>query len=289
MSKKYSIQKIKKLITNFKVGKMKQEKLGYQAPRGYRVNYFNYIRIDGDLSYCASHNFVYDKEEEKRKLYNGEACYFTDNRFVDSNNNFYGECYLHRTRWNTLSIKSCFRKVLKCRNIPVGTVVNFETSFYYPKKKFSPSFKFKVRKENKLDLKFEINDPHYSNQFTNCEFSQKLTEALRKNGFIVRVEKNESFLSNMINTAIAHTGKTDFIDSEIQGDIAIAYGHGKKIGFSSFDNDFMGYSNGCKNILWDRLGEFDKWSRCHEIDKSTPIDDIVAKLMIPNPIEEETY
>lgn len=266
---------------------MKQEKLGHEAPKNYRSNDFNSIQIQGDLSYCISHNFVYNKEEEKKKLYNGEACYFTDIRFIDSNHNYYGECFLHWTRWKDISLKACIRKVLKCRNIPVGTIVDFKSSFYYPNKKFNPSFKFKVRKENKLDLKFEINNPLYSNQFTNCEFSKKLTEALRKNGFIVRVEKNESFLSNMINTSIAHTGKTDFIDSEIEGDIAIAYGHGKKIGFSSFDNDFMGYSNGCKNILWDRFDEFNKWSRCNEIDKSTPIEDIVAELMIPNPIEED--
>ena len=58
----------------------------------------------------------------------------------------------------------------------------------------------------------------------------------------------------------------------------MAYGYGKKIGFSSFNNDFMGYSNGCENILWDRFGEFDKWSRCYEIPKTTPIEEIIEIL-----------
>jgi hypothetical protein len=69
------------------------------------------------------------------------------------------------------------------------------------------------------------------------------------------------------------------MDTEIEGDVAIAYGHNKIIGFSSFKNDLYGYSNGCDNILWDVYGEFDKWSRCNEISKNTSIEEIVEILI----------
>jgi hypothetical protein len=40
----------------------------------------------------------------------------------------------------------------------------------------------------------------------------------------------------------------------------------------------MGYSNGRDNILFDKFGEFNKWSRCNEILKTTPIDEIIEIL-----------
>lgn len=260
---------------------MKQYKLGHQAPIGFRVNNFNSIEINGDFAYCKSHDFVYQPEVEKEKLYNGQPCYYTDNRFIDGSN-FYENCYIHWTRRKNISLKSCIRKALKCKNIPKGAIITFNKDWYYPKRNFSGSFNFIVKKENKLDFQFEINDPKYFKNFTNCEFSKTLTNKLRENGFIVGVEGNESFLGNMLNSAIAYTGKDDFQDTVIEGEIAIAYGHGKKIGFSSFDNDFMSYSNGCSNILWDRFGEFCKWSRCNEISKESSIDEIIEILIKPN-------
>jgi len=261
---------------------MIKNKLGHQAPKGWRVNDFNSIEIEGDFAYCKSHNFVYNSEEEKEKLYNAQPCYYTDKRFIDTIHNYYGETKLHWTRFKYISLKTCIRKVLKCRNIPVGTIVNFNKSWYVSKFKIDNSYKFKIKKENKLDINFEINMPEYFENFTNCEFSKELTNKLRENGFIVSVTKNESFLTNMFNTAIALTGKKGFENSEIEGDIAIAYGYGKKIGYSSFKNDFMGYSNGCDNILWDKFGEFDKWSRCNEIPKTESIDKIIEILKQEN-------
>lgn len=266
---------------------MEQVKIGHQAPIGRRVNTFNSIEIEGDFSYCISHNFVYNSEQEKEKLYNGKPCYYTDKRFYDSMHNSYHRCKLHWTRWSDISLKACIRKVMRCKNIPIGTVISFEKSWYEVGSKFRNHFNFKVKKENKLDLQFEINHPSYSQQFTNCEFSKKLTEALRENGFIVSIKQNESFLGNLVNSAIAYTGSKELQDTTIEGDVAVAYGYGKKIGFSSFNNDFFGYSNGCKNILWDRFGEFDKWSRCNEIDKTTSIEDILEILMRQNPDTNE--
>lgn len=75
-----------------------------------------------------------------------------------------------------------------------------------------------------------------------------------------------------------HGKNGEFIDPTIDGEIAIAHGYGKQIGFSSFNNDFQGYSNGCDNILWDSFGQFNKWSSCIEISKNTPINDIIKEL-----------
>jgi len=255
------------------------KKLGHQAPIGFRDRNFNSIELDGDFAYCKSHNFIYQPEIEQEKLYNGLPCYYTDIRFKDTLYNFFHNCSIYWTRRKPISLNACIRKTLRCRNIPVGTIVKFGKSWYFANRKFSNSFIFKIKKENKLDIEFEINNPIYSSQFTSCPFSKALTDELRANGFLVSVTTNTSFLSKMINTAIAHTRNTGFINEEITGETAIAYGHGKKIGFSSYNDNFMGYSNGCDNILWDKYGEFDKWSRCNEIPKSTTIEDIIKELV----------
>ena len=257
-------------------------KLGHNAPKGYVNNNFNSIEIEGDLSYCKSHNFMYDSKVEEDKLYNGLPCYYTDNRFADGNFNFYRNAHLHWTRHKNISLKACIKKTMKCKNIPRGTIVQFNKSWYYSGKKINNSFYFKVKKENKLDIEFEINKKGYSRNFSTCEFSQKLTDALRANGFIVSVNQNTNFILGMINTATAFTGSSDFTDEKINGEIAVAYGYGKRIGFSSYDDDFMGYSNGCSNVLWDYFGEFDKWSRCNELAKTLSIEEMIEVLKEPN-------
>jgi hypothetical protein len=176
---------------------------------------------------------------------------------------------------------------LRVRNIPVGTIVSFNKSWYYAKRRIDLSYKFKIKKENKLDVEYEVNLPGYSQQFTSCEFSKKLTDALRANGFIVDVMTNSSFLLDMVNNAATYTGQGEPVDSSLPGEVAVAYGHGKKIGFSSGDSDLFGYSQGCKNILWDRFGEFGKWSRCCEIPKDASVEEIIKTLMEPNPIVED--
>ena len=120
--------------------------------------------------------------------------------------------------------------------------------------------------------------PKYSRNFDNCKFSQKLTKGLRANGFIVGVNKgNPDFISSMISTASAYTGKNIDV-SDDGGQIAIAYGRGMIIGFSNEENSFQGYSDGCENILYDFFGEFNKWSQCHNIPKSTPVKTIIKQL-----------
>lgn len=255
-------------------------KKGYQAPKGWRINKFNFIEIKGDFHYCASHNFLYNSELEKEKLYNAQPCFYTDRRFFDGRHNFFGETYLRWKRYekNATSLKSCIRKTLHCRNIPIGTIVKFKSDWYYSGKKVNPSYNFKIKKENKFEVKYEINLPGYSRNFTTCEFSKNLVDALRANGFIVDVHSsNPNFLSSIIGTAAAYTGQEHEVVEE-EGETAIAYGYGKKIGISSSNSTLYGYSYACENILWDHFGEFDKWSRCNEIPKTTPIDQIVEIL-----------
>ena len=72
----------------------------------------------------------------------------------------------------------------------------------------------------------------------------------------------------MIKNAAAMTGQTtDDIDGDVEGEIATAYGYGKKIGFSSGQSSYRGYYNGQDNILWDWYGEFNKWNKCCEIPR----------------------
>jgi len=259
----------------------KTNKLGHQAPKGWRANKFNFIEINGDFAYCKSHNFLYNSQIEEEKLYNGLPCYYTDIRFKDTMHNYYRNCYLHWTREKTISLKACIRKTLNCKNIPVGTIVMFTKNWYYPGKRIDGSYAFKIKKENKIDVKFEINDPSYSNNFSTCEFGKQLTNELRKNGFIVAVNKNNNFILSMVSTAAVYAGQESDINSEEEGEIAIAYGYDKKIGYSSGNNNFMGYSNGCDYILWDYFGEFDKWSRCTEIAKTNSIEKIIEILKEP--------
>lgn len=267
-------------------------KLGHQAPKNWRRNECNSIEIEGDFAYCISHNFVYNAEEEKRKLYNGEACYYTDARFVDTFHNYYKNAYIFWQRFNPISIKAAIRRTLKCKGIPVGTIVQFNKSYYHPGKKINNSYLFKIRKENPIDIKYEINKPSYSANFSTCKRSQELVDALRANGFIVSVRsENENFISSMISTAASLTGKEVEVTKE-DGEVAVAYGHGKKIGFSSYDNTVFGYSDGVENILWDEYGCFGKWSRCNHINKTESIEEVIKILTAPNeynPDEDEDY
>jgi len=237
------------------------------------------VELKGDFAYCKSHDFIFNPEAESEKMYNAKPCFFTDSRYVEGRHNYYMNTHLHWLRFTDISLKSCIRKVLKCRNIPVGTVVKFAKSWYYPKKKIDNSFLFKVRKENKFDPKYEINVPQFFANFSDCEFSKQLTDELRKNGFIVRVDANHNHLMGMISTAAQYTtGKSD-IDTSEKGETAVAYGHGMIVGFSSGIDSFRGYSNGCDNVLWDKFGEFNKWSRCYEIPKSDGVQTIIDKIL----------
>lgn len=264
------------------------KKLGHQAPKGMRLNdHFHYVYIAGDLHYCASHDFVYDCVEQERKLYYGEPCYYTDAKYRDGRGNFYKDCYLYqvRAKWGSkyeLSLKAAMRIINQCRNIPVDTIVDIKRDWYYTSKKgkhIDMGYRFKVKKENIFDPKYEINMKGYSRDFVDCQYSQELTKALRENGFIVNVSKgNPDFIMSMIGTAQELTTGQRDADKEAGGQIATAYGKGIMLGFSSGDNTYRGYSYGKENLLFDFFQEFNKWSQCHEIPKGTSPEEVIKIL-----------
>jgi len=260
-----------------------QSKFGFQAPKNHRIKRFNYVHINGDFHYCESHNFMYDVEEQEKLLYDGKPNYNTDKRYYDGDFNYYRSTYLHfsRSRWPDkygISLKSAFRLVEFCGNIPVGTVVDFEQDWVYTHKKINPSFRYVVRKENKFDPKYEITKPSFFRNFTRDDKRKTLVDALRENGFLVQVfDENPDYITSMINQASKSVGQPT-VPNDIGGEVALAYGFGKKIGFSSHGDAFMGYSNGCDNILFDHYGEFNKWSQCLEIPKTSKVKDIIKKL-----------
>jgi len=256
--------------------------LGYQAPKNYRVNSgFGRIEIR-DMHYCASHNFWFNQEEQERLLYFGQPCIYTDKRYIEGRWNFYREGSMGWWRRKGISIKKAFRLLKKTRNIPVGTIVDISHNCYgtyKTGKHYSLGYKYKVIKENRFDPNYEINLPSYFDNFNTDQKAKELTELLRLNGFIVSVtSKNPNFISSLISTAASYKGHNVEIDEE-EGETALAYGHGLKIGYSSNKNTLFGYSSGVDTVLYDRLGEFDKWSRCPGIKKDVPNEEIVRLLI----------
>jgi len=251
--------------------KQKVESLGYQAPKGRRLNSgFMTIEAD-DLHYCESHNFWYNSHENKKLLHFARPCMDNDFRYTDGRHNSYGHGSMLWSRRVGFTLKKAIRLIRKTRNLPVGTIVNITHNCYGIGKKsgknFSLGFKFKVKKENKFDPKYEISPEFKNTNFTTDEKAKALTDLLRANGFIVFVvSKNPNFLSSLISTAAAYMGNNIAADIE-EGEIATAYGHGLRIGYSSNKESFRGYSNGIENILFDKWTHFDKWSRCCEISK----------------------
>jgi hypothetical protein len=229
-------------------------KLGHQAPSGLRLNRFNYVGLsDTNLKYCDSHNFVFDSEEENRKLHNGEACFYTDRRYSEYSGDSYKELRLYSGRFSPISLKSCIRRVRRCKNIPVGTVMEFDCSWYYVHAKHQNKYLFKIREDVKFDPGYEVNKPSFYANFSTDERAAELVGKLRENGFLVSVVNGDK-------------------------EYAVAYGYGKRAGITSHDNSFLSaHSTG--SVLWDWNEEFNKWSQCNEIPKDTPIDEIVLTLM----------
>ena len=270
-------------------------KRGHQAPPGYRANrqrYFNMIYIDNtDLHYCKSHNFLYNNNNEEEKLYNGQPSIFTDKKFIEGDNNFFKSVYTYISRVKRrtpkhiniggkvnrtpkkknkpLSLKACIRRAKKLKGVPKGTIIEFKTNWYIRGKNIDTSYLFIKNKEDKYKPTFEVNIDSYFANFKMDPISAQLVNKLRENGFLVQV-----WNSNL-----------GFINGEFEGEIAIIFGYEKKIGFSSFNNPFRGYHIGCENILFDYFGEFDKWSRCRCLSKTTPMEEIIEKLKEPNTTE----
>jgi len=245
----------------------KNKKMGFQAQKGNRVKRFNYIHINGDLHYCESHNFMYNSDEESKKLHNGEACYYTDNRFYDGDFNYFKSTYLHFSRYSktmygkSISLKAALRKVKNCKGIPKNTIVEFNQDWHIGKQ--DHSYLYKNKEYHPVNINYEVNSISFHDNFKCDEKMKSMVDLLRKNGFLVAV----------------YNTNPGYLIGENPGEFAIAYGHGKRVGFSSNNDTFRGYSNGEDNVLWDKYGEFDKWSRCYEIPKQNTINEILMKLI----------
>lgn len=246
---------------------MKSIKLGHQAPKGWRINNCQYIEVEGRFNYNPQYNFVYDQKEELYKLYQGQACYYTDARF-DAISYTGGisnitVLKLHPKTRRYISHKSAIRKLLKLKGLPIGTLVELRKNWYYIKHpKLDNTFIFKVKKENPIDITYEINHASLFRDFSTSGKEQELVIALRNNGFLVSVTKDN-----------LHDPNGEYEE------VATAYGYGKKVGFSALGLPVHGYYNGTDKVLWDIYGEFDKWSKCNHISMFLPTEEILDILL----------
>lgn len=257
--------------------------IGYQAPKGRRLNSgFNRIEVR-KMHYCWSHDFWFNTEEQDRLLHEGKPCFYTD-CYGEGRHNFYGEgCMFFVNKHYGITLKKAIRMVKRTRNLPVGTIVEIGHPYYgigkKSKKSFSFAYNFKITKENKFDPQYEVSRPSFSDNFNTDQKAKDLTDLLRANGFLVSVSsKNTNFISGMIASAAVYVGKEMEADDE-EGEIATAYGHGLRVGYSANNSTFRGYSYGVKNILFDKWDEFNKWSQCREISKETSNEEILQILL----------
>jgi hypothetical protein len=231
--------------------------MGYIGSK--RSTYFNEVRIesfeDSHPQLCLSHRFYFDKNEESKKLYDGQPCFYTDDRFTQGNNWYKMTAFpLGKPE---ISLKSAIRLVNSYRNIPEGTVVSFYING------LGILYEYRVKNSKTFIPDYTLSKDYLL--VPTDSWMKELTLALRENGFIVRIRENLNFL-------------VESPDDFAKGEIALAHGHGKVIGFSKGNFDYRGYQNGCGHILWDKFGEFDKWSRAKEIKKSTSIQEIISTL-----------
>lgn len=242
--------------------KLKYLRLGHQAPKLWRVNECNEILLPDNLLYDSRYNFVYDKNVETYKLYSGQACYYTDARFTKDKRDLiqWNNIYFKRRKY--ISIKAAIRRTLECKGIPKGTLVVFRKGYYYPKKRINNEFLFKIRQENPLGMKYEVSNPSFFNNFTSCSKSKELVDLLRTNGFLVKVSEFEEGDGKKVETAVA-------------------YGHKKIVGFSELSKKepLFDYCWGNDNLLWNKYGEFCKWSKCKPIPKSSSVEDVLNVLL----------
>lgn len=232
----------------------KNIKLGHQSPSGYVMNRFNRIEIPHNnykkkYMYNESYNFVYNSYDEKMKLYMGLPCYYTDKRYYDE---FTSEKLKFNRRGFYQSLKSLIRFTNQVRNIPIGTIVEYQQDFCYKGTKIKTHYNYKIKKELLFETNYKIDLDEYFNNFTDCDKSKNLVELLRKNGFIVSVFHNEN-----ANQTVEY----------YMGQHAIGYGHGITFGFASNGNKLFGYSDTVYSISFDKFNEFDKWSKCNKISQ----------------------
>jgi hypothetical protein len=269
---------------------MKNENMGYQAPKGHRVDYgFAGVEVEGDWNYCKSHNLWYNNKEQKKLLHYGKPCISTDASFRDGDNHYHtGVLSIGRpTRGKygkTLSLKAAIRRFNKTYNLPKGMVVDVNHNCYLPKqhkgqKSHSMGYKFVNKNFKVKDVSFEVTKRSFSNNFTFDDKAKELVNLLRENGFLVSVTHSDTYKCEY----------TDYVEPEHE--VAIAYGHGIRVGFTSNDSDGL-TTYGISDVLFDRWNWFNKWQQCEGIPKTTPNQEIVNRLIersLEMEMEDEKY
>lgn len=237
--------------------------MGYNAPKPLRQKLFNSITIERQnkktYKYCINTNSWFCEEDQQQLLYLGLPCIYTDNRFSLNNGNVYATGFFYFNYNYPICLKTGMRWLRKSYNLPVGTIVDFRTSWYYKFKKIKTNFTYIVKKENPKQFDFKVNHPSFFNEINLDDKIGDLVNLMRLNGFIVRVYE------------VNNDGKTH--------QECLAYGHNKIVGFSTGDNLYYGYTYGIENILWDRFNEFDKWSKCNQIKKTLSNEEILQILI----------
>lgn len=201
--------------------------------------------------YHSGCNLWIDTVQQDKLLHNGEACFYTDPRFESTT-------YQELLWWRRpKSLKTAFRKLQRSKGLSVGVKVNITNKYYSSRGSYTRTWTCK--KATKLPT-FQIGGG-FLNQATSNDWFNELVSLLRRSGFLVAVHNN-----------------VDFLIGEHPGQIAVAYGFGKRVGFSS-EGTFRGYGQGVESILWDWREEFDKWSRCNKILKTSSFEDILKTLI----------
>lgn len=242
-------------------------------PKSESINYgFSEIVTPDEIGIIQGKDGVLktiNREEEKRKLYNGEACFHTDAfysypKWFDSQ--IYGRNYIRiplRHNFNDGSrnfatLGEMLKKIKKLEHLfPENTELGIDSQFYGEKegRTYSMGLKYVTKRKFKgFNTKFQVSKSKYYDNFEKDELKAKLITFLRQNGFLAQVW-NEEY---------------DYDDDEVKGcKLSLIYGHGLMIGLSEFNNRFNGYWTGMESILYDKLGEFDKWSKAFQIPKPT--------------------
>lgn len=265
-----------------------QLKLGYQAPKPRRINYKFMTASVRDFHYCYSHDFWYSPEEQDRLLHYGQPCYYTDG-YMDSPSNSYrqGDLPWRRRGKKGYSLKGLIRIFKKTRNLPVGTIVDFQHNYYLAGRKSgfgcSLGYKFKVKKENHFNPDYQVLRPDFFANFINDKKCEELVNILRSNGFLVKVSWAVDHLYK-VNEDGQYIYDTDGsaikeVPEEQRHQYAIAYGHGLRVGFSEKKFPLHGYSYGVPDVLFDYWDEFNKWSQTVGISKEESNEEILKTLL----------
>lgn len=254
----------KKLFDN-KYNTKELEKIWYEDnfDKKYHLQYGYYSFSVKNKHWCKSHQFWFDDEKETKKLYNGIPNIFTDNSFdAEGFGNFYKKgCIFFGKRFQKkgTSILKAVRSVIKNRvGLDEHDEITIENRFYLDLKEetgknYSFAVNVKIHPNHVIQpsVDYEVNGSYLTIPNSKDESFNERVLFLRENGFLCSVFEDLDYSTNKCHNS------------------CIAYGMNTKIGFSDFDNDLLGYHYGKEDILFDKYGCFDKWSRAENLSKST--------------------